>query len=285
MAPRKHDSAQALLAMMWGAGAGVLVVDAVSREQAGEQVTPWTWVIAGLCLVAAAATFAWDEIWRAMHPPMRFNPATLPRPFDWWEVDRRMSAFRDTDGAEDSPEELDSVYLTIRDTVTLEYVDVVREMLNGYDGTVSWCPSEPELGTDQSGRACFVSCKDSWKLDPPVVLPSPHRNELVLVDRIDAEAKLRADGPWRFTVLHGRAIDRGTGEVDEYRREFATPQGWPTCMDLARSSAPDSRPACAMRVAVRVSDVMGDLLAQPVEALVNPWNGTTCRGSCSGRMA
>jgi len=156
---------------------------------------------------------------------VRFDPATLPPPFDWWDVDRRMSAYRDTDGADDSPEELDSVYLTIRDTVTLEYVDVVRAMLKGYDGSVSWYPSEPELGSDQSGRACFVGWRESWKLDPPAVLPSPHRNELLLVDQIDAEAKLRADGPWRWTVMHGRAIDRVTGEVDEHRREFATAPG------------------------------------------------------------
>lgn len=178
----------------------------------------------GVFLLAAAVTYWWDELWRALHPPMRFDPATLPQPFDWGEVARRVAAYREAEGEEDSPEESDSVYLMIRDAVTLEYVDAVRSILSQYDGSVSWHPIEPELGADRSGRACFVSCRDVWRLDPPVVLPSPHRG-LILVDRIDAVARLRDEGPWRWTEMHAREIDRVTGEVDEHRREMATAPG------------------------------------------------------------
>lgn len=223
--PRRHDSARMLLATMWGVGAVMLAWPAAFRLDAGEHVTPSTWVAVGVFVVASAVTFWWEELWRALHPSMRFDPATLPAPFDWGEVTRRVGAYQDTEGADDSPEESDSVYLMIRDAVTLEYVDVVREILSRYDGAASWHPIEPELGTDRSGRACFVSSKDVWRLDPPVVLPSPHRNELILVDRIDAEARLREDGPWRWTVLHARAIDRVSGEVDEHRRELSTAPG------------------------------------------------------------
>ena len=90
---------------------------------------------------------------------------------------------------------------------------------------MSWHPLEPELGVDQSGRACFVGSKDVWRLDPPIVLPSPHRRELLLVDRIDAEAHLRADGPWRKTVLYGRVIDAETGEVADRRTDLPTAPG------------------------------------------------------------
>jgi hypothetical protein len=116
----------------------------------------------------------------------------------------------------------DSVYLMIIDAVTLEYVDVVREILSRYDSAASLRPIEPEVGTDLSGRPCFVSSKDVWMLDPPVVLPSPQRSELILVYRINAGAQLREDGPWRWTVVHARAIDRRSGEIGEHRREFCT---------------------------------------------------------------
>jgi len=221
----RRDSAQTLLALMWAGGAVVLAFEATVQHQAGEKVSPFAWVVVGILALLSLATYEWDVVWRVLRPPLTFEPATLPPAFDWGEVSRRMSTYQDADGAEDSPDELDSVYGAIHDAVTLEYVDVVREMLKGYDGSVSWHPIDPELGTDQSGRACFVGSKDVWRLDPPVVLPSPHRNELILVDRIDAEATLRADGPWRWTVMHGRLIDRGTGAVEDRRQEFFTAPG------------------------------------------------------------
>lgn len=223
--PRRHNLATMLMATMWGVGALILAWLAALRLDSGEHVTPWTWVAIGAFLMAAALTYWWEELWRALHPPMRFEPDELPTPFDWGEVARRMATYRDTEGADDSPEESDSVYLMILDTVTLEYVDIVREILSRYDGAASRHPIEPELGTDSSGRAFFVSSKEVWKLDPPIVLPSPHRNELILVDRIDAEARQREDGPWRWTVMHARAIDRATGEVGEHHREFSTAPG------------------------------------------------------------
>lgn len=57
------------------------------------------------------------------------------------------------------------------------------------------------------------------------MLPSPYRNGLILVDRIDAVARLRDDEPWRWTELHAREIDRVTGEVDEHRWEMVTTPG------------------------------------------------------------
>src|SRR3954453_20737351 len=98
----------------------------------------------GVLLLAAVGSYWWDELWRALHPPIRFDPATLPQPFDWGEVARRMAAYRDAEGEGDSPEESDSVYLMIRDKVTLEYADVARRILSQYDGSVRWCASDPE---------------------------------------------------------------------------------------------------------------------------------------------
>lgn len=134
MAPRTHDAARTLLACMWCVGAGMLAWPAALEVDAGEQVSPWTWVMVGVFLLAAAVTYWWDQLWRVLYPPMRFAPATLPQPFDWGMVTRRVAEYRDTEGAEDSPEESDSVYLMIRDAVTLEYVDVVRKILSQYDG-------------------------------------------------------------------------------------------------------------------------------------------------------
>src|SRR3954454_4596998 len=178
----------------------------------------------GVLLLAAVGSYWGDELWRALHPPVRLAPATLPQPFDWGEVARRMAAYRDAEGEGDSPEESDSVYLMIRDTVTLEYADVARRILSQYDGSVRWYAIEPELGADRSGRACFVSCRDVWRFDPPVALPSPYRG-LILVDRMDAVARLRDEGPWRWTEMHAREIDGVTGEVAEHRREMATVPG------------------------------------------------------------
>ena len=87
-------------------------------------------------------------------------------------------------------------------------------------------PLEPEFGVDQSGRSCFVGSKDIWRLEPAVVLPSPYRSDrLLLVDRIDAEANLRSDGPWRKSILHGRVIDPLTGEVADRRTDHPTAPG------------------------------------------------------------
>lgn len=130
------------------------------------------------------------------------------------------------DAATASPDENDSVYLAIHDAVTMEYVDVVRDLLKGYDGAISSYRLEPELGVDQSGPHCLVASKDVWRLDPAVVLPSPYRRDhLLLVDRIDAEARLRPDGPWRMSVLHGRVVDPVTGEVADRRTDHPTAPG------------------------------------------------------------
>ena len=130
MAPWKHESAFALLACMWVGGAGLLAWPAAVELDAGEQVSPWSWLMVGVLLLAAAGSYWWDELWRALHPPIRFDLRALPQPFDWGEVARRVAAFRDAEGEGDSPEESDSVYLMIRDSVTPKYVDIVRKVLS-----------------------------------------------------------------------------------------------------------------------------------------------------------
>lgn len=224
--PRRELPEKVLAGLLAVCGAYLLTV-AMAQQDAGKEVSPWAWVGVGLFAAGALAAYQWHWLWWAMHPPLMLDPELLPAPFDWDEVYRRMNAYYDSEeAAEASPEENDGVYLAAHDAVTLGYVDTVRDMLKSYDGSVTHHPIEPELGTDQSGRACFVSSTDIWKLDPPVVLPSTHRsNKLLLVDRIDAEARLRPDGPWRMTVLHGRAIDPSTGEVADRPDEFPTAPG------------------------------------------------------------
>lgn len=225
--PPRRDLPQELLAAVVALFAVVMVFGVVAKQDAGEEVSSWAWPIAGLLLAAAAAIFEWHVLWRAWRPPLRLDPGALPSPFDWDAVGRRMREYYDTeDAATASPAEKDGVYLAIHDAVTMEYVDVVRELLTGYEGSVSWYPLEPEFGVDQSGRSCFVGSTDIWRLDPAMVLPSPYRSDrLLLVDRIDAEANLRPDGPWRKSVLHGRVIDPDTGEVADRRTDHPTAPG------------------------------------------------------------
>lgn len=225
--PPRRDLPQELLAAVVALFAVVMVFGVVAKQDAGEEVSSWAWPIAGLLLAAAAAIFEWHVLWRAWRPPLRLDPGALPSPFDWDAVGRRMREYYDAeDAATASPAEKDGVYLAIHDAVTMEYVDVVRELLTGYEGSVSWYPLEPEFGVDQSGRSCFVGSTDIWRLDPAVVLPSPYRSDrLLLVDRIDAEANLRPDGPWRKSVLHGRVIDPDTGEVADRRTDHPTAPG------------------------------------------------------------
>jgi hypothetical protein len=225
--PPRRDLPQVLLAAVVAVFAVAMIVGGSAKQDAGTEVSPWVWPIAGLLLVAAVTIFEWHLLWRAWHPPLMLDPGALPATFDWDAVGRRMSDYYDTaDAATASPDENDSVYLAIEDTVTMEYVDVVRDLLKGYDGEISSYRLDPEVGVDQSGRACFVGSKDIWRLDPAVVLPSPHRrDQLLLVDRIDAEAHLRPDGPWRMSVLHGRVVDPVTGEVAFRRTNHPTAPG------------------------------------------------------------
>lgn len=225
--PPRRDLPQELLAAVVALFAVVMVFGVVAKQDAGEEISSWAWPIVGLLLAAAAAIFEWHVLWRAWRPPLRLDPGALPLPFDWDAVGRSMREYYDTeDAATASAAEKDGVYLAIHDAVTMEYVDVVRELLTGYEGSVSWYPLEPEFGVDQSGRSCFVGSTDIWRLDPAVVLPSPYRSDrLLLVDRIDAEANLRPDGPWRKSVLHGRVIDPDTGEVADRRTDHPTAPG------------------------------------------------------------
>lgn len=224
--PPRREFPQAMLATAVAVVATVLTCEALAKHDAGEEVTPWAWPIVGFLIAAAAAIYEWHLLWRAWHPPLTLDPADLPSPFDWDEVLRRMNEYYTTEEAATAgPDETDGVYLAIHDAVTLDYVDVVRELLGGYEGSITRHELDPELDVDQSGRACFVGSKEIWRLDPAVVLPSPHRRELLLVDRIDAEARLREDGPWRKSVLHGRVIDPATGEVAERRTDLPTAPG------------------------------------------------------------
>lgn len=225
--PPRRDLPQVLSAAVVAVFAVAMVVGGSGNHDAGTQVSPWVWPLAGVLLVFAVAIFEWHLLWRAWNPPLRLDPNALPATFDWDAVGRRMSDYYATaDAAGASPDENDSVYLAIHDAVTMEYVDVVRDLLKAYDGAISSYRLDPELGVDQSGRACFVGSKDVWRLDPAVVLPSPHRgDQLLLVDRIDAEARLRPDGPWRMSVLHGRVVDLVTGEVADRRTDHPTAPG------------------------------------------------------------
>jgi hypothetical protein len=224
--PPRREFPQVMLAAAVAVVALALICGALAKHDAGENASPWAWPIAGFMVVAAAAIYQWHLLWRAWHPPLTLDPAALPAPFDWDEVWRRMNDYYGTEGAATAgPEETDGVYLAMHDAVTLDYVDVVRELLRSYEGSIERQQLEPELGVDQSGRSCFVGSKEIWRLDPPVALPSPHRRELLLVDRIDAEARLREDGPWRKSVLHGRVIDPATGEVADRRTDLPTAPG------------------------------------------------------------
>lgn len=202
--PPRRDLPQVLLAAVVAVFALAMVVGGSAQQDAGAEVSPWVWPIAGVLLVAAVAIFEWHLLWRAWNPPLRLDPSALPATFDWDAVGRRMTDYYATaNAAAASPDENDSVYLTIHDAVTMDYVDVVRDLLKGYDGEI-----------------------DSYRLDPAVVLPSPHRgDQLLLVDRIDAEARLRPDGPWRMSVLHGRVVDPVTGEVANRRTDHPTAPG------------------------------------------------------------
>lgn len=223
--PRPRDLARTTLAaLLVGSAFIVWGVLAVQRE-AGDQVPLGSWLVVPAFLVGAVVTYRWDRVWRLLHPPVRFDPATLPAPFDWGEIARRVWAHEDFEEPAQTPEESDSVYSIIHDVVEMEYVDAVRTILSSYDGSVTPHPTATELGTDRSGRTYFVSSLQAWTLEPPVVLPSPGRIGLVLVDRIDAVSRLREDVPWNWTVLHARDVDRLSGEVARTRQELYTAPG------------------------------------------------------------
>ena len=139
--PPRRDLPQELLAAVVALFAMVMIVGVLTKQDAGEEVSPWAWPIIGFLLAVAAAIFEWHLLWRAWRPPLRLDPDALPPTFDWDAVGRRMRDYYATEeAATASPDENDSVYLAIHDAVTMEYVDVVRELLARFDGSVSWYP-------------------------------------------------------------------------------------------------------------------------------------------------
>lgn len=87
----RRELAQAFLAGLIAVCAASVVFGPIVPKDAGKEVSPWAWPTAGVLAAAALAVYEWHLLWRASHPPLVLDPDTLPPPFDWGKVRRRMN--------------------------------------------------------------------------------------------------------------------------------------------------------------------------------------------------
>jgi hypothetical protein len=215
---------------------------AVDRIRDGHHVSWWVWVGVAVLLAVGVLLVGWPWFARLVRPPMRYDIATLPPRFSRRDVAERVrgqewvSDLQAEADASDDPELKDRAYLLVEDLVDMEYVEVVRGCMAGRELRVRRLPVVHEPGTDSSGRPFVETMRESWRLEEPIVVPGrQERHPWILVDQIDACARYTDDGVYRWTGLHGRAIDPVTGEVARTREETYAGAG---IADLLRETPP-----------------------------------------------